>query len=94
MPCSAAAMVFAVGALTTRTPYSVAAARSTLSIPTPARPTTLRRPLAAWKTSRVTCVESKNQLVLRVSTATEHKTQRGQRSSAGCQARGGAGTSR
>jgi hypothetical protein len=54
----------------------------------------LRRPLAAWKTSRVTCVESKNQLVLRVSTATEHKTQRGQRSSAGCQARGGAGTSR
>ena len=54
MPCSAAAMVFAVGALTTSTPNSVAAARSTLSMPTPARPTTLRRPLEASITSRDT----------------------------------------
>lgn len=35
---------------------SVAATRSTLSMPTPARPTTLRRPLEASNTSRVTCV--------------------------------------
>ena len=33
---------------------SVAAVRSTLSMPTPARPTTRRRPLAASKTARVT----------------------------------------
>jgi hypothetical protein len=40
MPCSAAAMVLAVGALTTKHPTSVAACRSTLSMPTPALPTT------------------------------------------------------
>lgn len=34
---------------------SVALARSTLSTPTPALPTTLRRPLEASKTSLVTC---------------------------------------
>lgn len=34
---------------------SVAAPRSTLSIPTPARPTTRRRPFDASNTSRVTC---------------------------------------
>lgn len=34
---------------------SLAAARSTLSMPTPARPTTFSRPLAASITSRVTC---------------------------------------
>ncbi|URE39555.1 hypothetical protein MUK42_35645 [Musa troglodytarum] len=56
IPCSAAATVFAVGALTTRHPLSVAAWRSTLSIPTPALPTTLRRPLEASNTSRVTFV--------------------------------------
>ncbi len=33
---------------------SVAAARSTLSTPTPARPTTFKRPLAASNTARVT----------------------------------------
>ena len=55
MPCSAAATVLAVGALTTRHPTSEAAARSTLSMPTPARPTTLSRPLLASNTSRVIC---------------------------------------
>uniref|UniRef100_A0A0A9F0C1 Si707066f01 n=1 Tax=Arundo donax TaxID=35708 RepID=A0A0A9F0C1_ARUDO len=54
--CSAAATVLAVGALTTRHPASVAAWRSTLSIPTPARPTTRSRPRAASNTSRVTRV--------------------------------------
>lgn len=34
---------------------SVAACRSTLSIPTPALPTTFKRPLLASKTARVTC---------------------------------------
>lgn len=41
--------------LTTRQPVSEAAARSTLSMPTPARPTTFRRPLEASNTSRVIC---------------------------------------
>ena len=41
--CSAAAMVLPVGALTTTTPAAVAASRSTLSTPTPARPTTTSR---------------------------------------------------
>ncbi|GER52315.1 homoserine O-succinyltransferase [Striga asiatica] len=56
IPCSAAAIVFAVGAFTTKHPNSVAACRSTLSIPTPARPTTLSFRLAASKTRRVTFV--------------------------------------
>jgi hypothetical protein len=56
MACSAAATVLAVGALTTRQPASVAAWRSTLSIPTPARPTTRSRPRLASSTSRVTLV--------------------------------------
>ncbi|KAJ0586285.1 hypothetical protein HanPI659440_Chr04g0139111 [Helianthus annuus] len=56
MPCSAAAIVLAVGALTTRHPNSVAACRSTLSMPTPALPTTFKRPLAASKTWRLTLV--------------------------------------
>lgn len=56
MPCSAAATVLAVGALTTRQPAAVAAPRSTLSTPTPARPTTLRRPADASNTSLVTWV--------------------------------------
>ena len=38
MVCSAAAMVLPVGALTTAMPRRVAASRSTLSTPTPARP--------------------------------------------------------
>ncbi len=45
--CSVAESRFAVGALTTSTPRSVAAATSTLSTPMPARPTTLRRGPAA-----------------------------------------------
>mmetsp|Transcript_560 Transcript_560/g.1496 ORF Transcript_560/g.1496 Transcript_560/m.1496 type:complete len:362 (-) Transcript_560:44-1129(-) len=56
IPCSAAATVLAVGAFTTRHPVSLAAVRSTLSIPTPARPTTLRRPAEASNTSRSTLV--------------------------------------
>uniref|UniRef100_A0A803PH87 Uncharacterized protein n=1 Tax=Cannabis sativa TaxID=3483 RepID=A0A803PH87_CANSA len=56
IPCSAAATVFAVGALTTKHPNSVAALRSTLSIPTPALPTTFNRPLEASKTLRLTLV--------------------------------------
>ena len=56
MPCSAAATVLAVGALTTSTPASVAATRSTLSMPTPARPTVFRRPAPAANTSLVTLV--------------------------------------
>ncbi|WVY96639.1 hypothetical protein V8G54_028790 [Vigna mungo] len=56
IPCSAAATVLAVGALTTRQPCSVAAARSTLSIPTPALPTTLSLPPDDSKTSRETLV--------------------------------------
>ena len=45
--CSAAAMVLPVGALTTVIPARVAASRSTLSTPTPARPMTTRRVPAA-----------------------------------------------
>ena len=45
--CSAAAIVFPVGALTTVIPARVAASRSTLSTPTPARPMTWRRVPAA-----------------------------------------------
>ncbi|KAL3825038.1 hypothetical protein ACJIZ3_021067 [Penstemon smallii] len=56
IPCSAAAIVLAVGAFTTKHPNSVAACRSTLSIPTPARPTTFSFPFAASKTWRVTFV--------------------------------------
>ena len=41
--CSAAAIVLPVGALTTVMPARVAASRSTLSTPTPARPMTTRR---------------------------------------------------
>jgi hypothetical protein len=45
--CSAAAIVLPVGALTTMIPARVAASRSTLSTPTPARPiTTMRVPAA------------------------------------------------
>ena len=43
MVCSAAAIVFASGALATMMPCLVAAGTSTLSTPTPARPITLRR---------------------------------------------------
>ena len=96
IPCSAAAMVLAVGAFTTRQPdckthrlslaqrlpqlpglcialgmlrvdgsdstmlqnhTSVAAWRSTLSIPTPARPTTFNLPLEASNTALVTCTD-------------------------------------
>lgn len=56
MPCSAAAIVLAVGAFTTRQPNSVAACRSTLSMPTPALPTTFNLPFPASKTSLVTLV--------------------------------------
>ena len=45
--CSAAAIVFPVGALTTTMPARVAASRSTLSTPTPARPMTASRVPAA-----------------------------------------------
>ena len=45
--CSAAAIVLPVGALTTVIPARVAASRSTLSTPTPARPTTTSRVPAA-----------------------------------------------
>ncbi len=43
MVCSAALMVLASGALTTRTPALVAASRSMLSTPMPARPITRSR---------------------------------------------------
>ena len=45
--CSAAAMVLPVGALTTTIPARVAASRSTVSTPTPARPMTASRDPAA-----------------------------------------------
>ena len=48
---SAAEMMFDVGALTTMTPAAVAALMSTLSRPTPARATTLRRVAAALATA-------------------------------------------
>ena len=41
--CSATLMLLAPGALTTRIPRALAASRSTLSTPAPARPTTFRR---------------------------------------------------
>ena len=44
---SAVAIVLPDGVFMTMTPRSVAASTSTLSIPTPARPTTLRRGAAA-----------------------------------------------
>ena len=49
--CSAAAIVFPVGALTTVIPARVAASRSTLSTPTPARPTTTSRVPAAMSSA-------------------------------------------
>ena len=55
MVCSAAAMVLPVGALTTAMPRRVAASRSTLSTPTPARPTTCSCAPASM-TAAVTCV--------------------------------------
>jgi hypothetical protein len=55
MVCSAAESTLLAGALTTMMPRFVAAATSTLSTPTPARPTTLRF-LAASMTSAVTLV--------------------------------------
>ncbi len=45
--CSAAAIVLPVGAFTTVIPARVAASRSTLSTPTPARPITASREPAA-----------------------------------------------
>ena len=56
MACSATERMFDVGALTTMTPRAVAASTSTLSSPTPARPTTCSDVPAA-STSAVTCVE-------------------------------------
>ena len=53
--CSAAEFVLPSGALTTMMPCSVAASKSILSTPTPARPIIFRL-LAASITSRVTCV--------------------------------------
>ena len=55
MVCSAAETMFDCGALTTITPRRVAASRSTLSSPMPARPTTISSG-AASSTSAVTCV--------------------------------------
>src|SRR5580692_5956252 len=55
MACSATERMLEVGALTTMTPRSVAAVTSTLSRPTPARPTTANVVPAA-STSAVTCV--------------------------------------
>ena len=55
MVCSAAATVLPVGALTTAIPALVAASRSMLSTPIPARPTTFNN-LAASMTSLVTLV--------------------------------------
>ena len=52
---SAVAIVLPPGEFMTRTPCRVAAARSMLSTPTPARPMTFRR-LAASMTSAVICV--------------------------------------
>ncbi len=53
--CSAALSTLLVGALTTMMPRLVAASMSTLSTPTPARPTTLSR-VPASMTSAVTLV--------------------------------------
>ena len=53
--CSAAVSTLLAGALTTMMPRLVAAAKSTLSTPTPARPTTCRL-VAASMTSAVTLV--------------------------------------
>ena len=55
MVCSAALMMFEVGALHTITPRSVAASRSIVSTPTPARPMIFRLS-AASMTRRVTGV--------------------------------------
>ena len=55
MACSQAEWMLEVGALATMTPRSVAAAMSTLSRPTPARPTMVRF-FAASRTSRSTVV--------------------------------------
>ncbi|KAK7839298.1 hypothetical protein CFP56_018163 [Quercus suber] len=56
IPCSAAAMVLALGALTTKQPCSVATARSTLLVPMPALPTTLSLPADDSNTSRLTFI--------------------------------------
>ena len=53
--CSAAEITVDCGALATRMPAFDAAARSTLSTPTPARPITFRRSARAIR-SAVTCV--------------------------------------
>ena len=53
--CSVADMMFAVGALMTRMPRAVQASTSTLSSPTPARPT-IRSRVPAFTSSSVTAV--------------------------------------
>jgi hypothetical protein len=58
MACSATERMLEVGALTTMTPRSVAAATSTLSRPTPARPTTWSE-VPASSTSAVTWVDER-----------------------------------
>ena len=55
MACSAVVVVEPPGEFITKTPCSVAASISTLSTPTPARPTTLRR-LVRWSKLRSTMV--------------------------------------
>ena len=54
---SAALVMLEVGALTTSTPFCVAALTSTLSSPTPARATTLRRGAAARASSSILVAE-------------------------------------
>ena len=56
--CSAAAIVLPVGEFTTAIPWRVAASRSMLSTPTPARPITWRF-LPASIISAVTCVSER-----------------------------------
>ena len=65
--CSVADMMFAVGALMTRMPRAVQASTSTLSSPTPARPT-MRSRVPAFTSSGVTAVP------LRVMSASDSAT--------------------
>ena len=55
--CSAAETTFDSGALTTITPRAVAASRSTLSRPIPARPTTIKRSAAASSSASTVVAE-------------------------------------
>ena len=88
--CSAAAMVLPVGALTTVMPARVAASRSTLSTPTPARPMTIEARCPPRSARRRPDLAADDEGVVSPMTAASSSRARPARSSTSwCGARGG-----